>query len=109
MAAFFTSPCRSTALLLTILMLLSSSLQASFAAQKLDNQLHDDSEAALTDIDLTVPTENQAALESDEGLLFNLQTEWRSDISAEAAKIFAAAVAAQRGIKEVLLYFAHAS
>ena len=60
-------------------------------------------EAALADIDAALPASGQAARELEENAWLRPQTEWREQISAEAASAFSAALDAQRGIKEVAL------
>ncbi len=60
-------------------------------------------EAALADVDAVLPASSPSARELEENAWFEPQTEWRQQISAEAAGVFSAALDAQRSIKEVAL------
>ena len=87
---------------LILVMLLAFSLQAVSAQELQDEQQPDDLETSLlSDIDIAAAAGSISSFESEEGSLFIPQTEWRFPISSEAADALAAAVAAQRDIKEV--------
>ena len=89
---------------LTIFLLAFFYIQTSVAAElNQDGQQHEEMETALSDIDSAVPVGKLSAIELEENTWFQPQTEWRSEISTDAANAFAAAVAAQRAIKEVIL------
>ena len=89
---------------LTIFLLAFFYIQTSVAAElNQDGQQHEELETALSDIDSAVPVDKLSAIELEENTWFQPQTEWRSEISTDAANAFAAAVAAQRAIKEVIL------
>ena len=95
---------RRASLPLTLILLLYLCLQTCVSVElPRDEQQRDDPESALSDLDSTAYTDNLAAIELEENTVLKPQTEWRSDISDEAAHAFSAAVAAQRVIKEVLL------
>ena len=105
-SCFLRRPPRNVLLLalppLILVMLLAFSLQAVSAQELQDEQQPDDLETSLlSDIDIAAAAGSISSFESEEGSLFIPQTEWRFPISMEASDAFAAAVAAQRGIKEV--------
>lgn len=95
---------RRASLPLTLILLLYLCLQTCVSVElPRDEHQRDDPESALSDLHSTAFTDNLAAIELEENTLLKPQTEWRSDISGEAAHAFSAAVAAQRAIKEVPL------
>jgi hypothetical protein len=89
---------------ITILLLISLYLRTSIAEEpRQDDQQLDGLDIALSDTTAAAPAAKLSVAELEENALYQPQTEWRSEISSEAAEAFSAAVSAQRGIKEVLL------
>jgi hypothetical protein len=90
---------------LTILLLISLYLRSSIAEElRQDDQQLENLESALSDTG-AASADKLSAIELEENMSSQPQTEWRSKISSEASEAFSAAVAAQRGIKEVLPLF----